>query len=132
MTENTLESTRQAIIDRLNNIRDGYDMCLSDVSAEVGNNGTEWSMVDLLRHTTADYLRNMVKRVLDEDNPNLGGGGFDAEAGWRRIRDNILADIDSAVTMVMGVDPGAAGAEGRPKWRDRHSLEPHRDVGRPL
>ncbi len=105
MTENTLESTRQAIIDRLNGIRDGYDMCLSDVSAEVGNNGTEWSMVDLLRHTTADYLRNMVKRVLDEDNPNLGGGGFDPEAGWRRIRDNILADIDSAVTMVMELTP---------------------------
>ena len=105
MTENTMESTRQAIIDRLNGIRDSYDMCLSDVSAEIGNNGTEWSMVDLLRHTTGDYLRNMVKRVLDEDNPNLGGGGFDAEAGWRRIRDNTLADIDSAVTMVMELTP---------------------------
>ena len=69
MTENTMESTRQAIIDRLNGIRDSYEMCLSDVSAEVGNNGTEWSMVDLLRHTTSDYLRNMVKRVLDEDSP---------------------------------------------------------------
>ena len=87
MTEDTLESTRQAIIDRLNRIRDDYELCLSDVSAEVGMNGAEWSMVDLLRHTTGDYMRNMVNRLLAEDNPVMGGG-FDMEAGWRRVRDS--------------------------------------------
>ena len=97
MTQGSTESSKQAVLDRLNNIRDGYDLCLSDVTAEVGNRGTEWSMVDLLRHATGDYIRNMVNRVLAEDNPNLGGGGFDMEAGWRRVRDNALGDIDRAI-----------------------------------
>ena len=97
MTQGSTESSKQAVLDRLNKIRDDYDLCLSDVTAEVGNRGTEWSMVDLLRHATGDYIRNMVNRVLAEDNPNLGGGGFDMEAGWRRVRDNALGDIDRAI-----------------------------------
>ena len=98
MTQGSTESSKQAILDRLNNIRDTYDLCLSDVSAEVGMNGTEWSMVDLLRHATGDYIRNMVNRLLNEDNPNLGGGGgFDPEAAWRKVRDSALSDIDRAI-----------------------------------
>ena len=112
MTENTLESTRQAIIDRLNAIRDGYDLCLSDVSAEVGSRGSEWSMVDLLRHTTGDYMRNMVNRLLAEDNPVMGGG-FDPEAGWRRVRDNALGDIDRAIAEVSELTPEQMARTGQ-------------------
>ena len=98
MTQGNTEASKQAVLDRLNNIRDGYDSCLSDVSAEVGMRGTEWSMVDLLRHATGDYIRNMVNRVLAEDSPNLGGGGgFDPEAAWRRVRDSAMSDIDRAI-----------------------------------
>ena len=101
MTESNLESSRQAIIDRLNKARDDYDLCLSDVSAEVGMRGTEWSMVDLLRHTTGDFVRNRVKRILEEDNPDLGAmGGFDAEAAWRRVKDSTLSDIDRTISEV--------------------------------
>ena len=105
MTESNPEAARQAIIERLNKARDDYELCLSDVSAEVGMNGTEWSMVDLLRHATGDYIRNMVNRLLDEDNPNLGGGGFDMEAGWRRVRDNALGDIDRAIEQLTELTP---------------------------
>ena len=113
MTESSPESTRQAIIDRLNAIRDDYEMCLSDESAEVGNRGTEWSMVDLLRHTTGDFARNMVRRVLEEDNPDLGGGGFDMEAGWRRVRDNTLSDIDRTISEVSELTPEHLARTGR-------------------
>ena len=105
MTQGSTESSKQAVLDRLNNIRNDYEMCLSDVTAEVGNRGTEWSMVDLLRHATGDYIRNMVNRVLDENNPNLGGGGFDMEAGWRRVRDNALGDIDRAIEQLNELTP---------------------------
>ena len=112
MTDSNLESSRQAVLDRLNKARDDYDLCLSDVSAEAGMNGTEWSMVDLLRHTTGDYMRNMVNRLLAEDSPNLGGGGFDPEAGWRRVRDSFLADIDRAVTELSELSPEQLARKG--------------------
>ena len=105
MTQGSTESSKQAVLDRLNNVRNDYEMCLSDVTAEIGNRGTEWSMVDLLRHATGDYIRNMVNRLLDEDNPNLGGGGFDMEAGWRRVRDNALGDIDRAIEQLNDLTP---------------------------
>ncbi len=105
MTQGSTESSKQAVLERLNNVRNDYEMCLSDVTAEVGNRGTEWSMVDLLRHATGDYIRNMVNRLLDEDNPNLGGGGFDMEAGWRRVRDNALGDIDRAIEQLTDLAP---------------------------
>ena len=105
MTENTLESTRQAIIDRLNGIRDSYELCLSDVSAEVGTRGTEWSMADLLRHTTGEFARNMVKRILEEDNPNLTGDGSDPEAAWRRVRESVLSEVDRAISEVSELTP---------------------------
>lgn len=105
MTQGSTESSKQAVLERLNNVRNDYEMCLSDVTAEIGNRGTEWSMVDLLRHATGDYIRNMVNRLLDEDNPNLGGGGFDMEAGWRRVRDNALGDIDRAIEQLTELTP---------------------------
>ncbi len=105
MTQGSTESSKQAVLERLNNVRNDYEMCLSDVTAEIGNRGTEWSMVDLLRHATGDYIRNMVNRLLDEDKPNLGGGGFDPEAGWRRVRDNALGDIDRAIEQLNDLTP---------------------------
>ena len=39
----------------------------------------------------------MLSRILGEDNPDLGGG-YDAEAAWRRVTDGILSSIDRAIS----------------------------------
>lgn len=113
MTESNAESSRQAIIDRLNKARDDYELCLSDVSAEVGMRGTEWSMVDLLRHSTGDFVRNRVKRILEEDNPDLGAMGFDPEAAWRRVKDSTLSDIDRTISEVSELSAEQLQRSGR-------------------
>lgn len=97
MNEDTSEAERQNLVGRLTAIRGDYQRCFSDVSAETANRGSEWSMVDLLRHVTGGYHQGMITRLLEEDSPQIGGGGFNLEAFWKRIADNILTDIDRAI-----------------------------------
>ena len=49
MAANSLESERQQLVARLKNIRETYEQCVADIPAQVATNGTEWSVVDLLR-----------------------------------------------------------------------------------
>ena len=97
MDENTRQAERQNLVGRLTAIRNEYQRCVADVSAETANRGSEWSIVDLLRHTTSGYHQGMITRLLEEDSPQIGGGGFNLETFWRRIADNILTDIDRAI-----------------------------------
>ena len=96
MTDNSLETRRQEVVDRLQRIRESYWECVSGVSTEVANRGSEWSIVDLLRHVTGSYL-GMLARLLEEDNPDLGGT-YDPDANWRRVIDTILRDMDGAIS----------------------------------
>jgi len=98
MTGESLEGQRQQAITRLKEIREKYNQAVSDVPVEIATRGTEWSIVDLLRHSTGGYYKTLLSRLLEEDNPSLGGsGGFDAVANWQRVMDGILGDIDGVI-----------------------------------
>ena len=113
MAANSLESERQQLVARLRNIREAYEQCVADISPEVATRGTEWSVVDLLRHTTGGYLRNLLVRLLDEVDPDLGVGGFDADANWNRVTDSILRDIDGAIDSAVDLNIEQLGRSGR-------------------
>ena len=112
MDENTREAERQNLVGRLTAIRDAYQRCVSDVSAETANRGSEWSIVDLLRHVTGGYHQGMITRLLEEDSPQIGGGGFDPEAFWKRIADNILTDVDRAIGIATELTTEQLGRSG--------------------
>jgi len=97
MTEGSLEKQRQGLIGRLTEVRERYSQCVADVPTDVATRGSEWSIVDLLRHTTGGFYRTMLTRLLEEDNPKMSG--FDADANWRRVADNILADINGVISV---------------------------------
>ena len=112
MGENIREEERQNLVGRLTAIRDSYERCFSDVSAETANRGSEWSIVDLLRHVTAGYYQGMITRLLEEDNPPIGGNGFDLEVFWKRISDNTIRDIESAIAIAVELTTEQLGRSG--------------------
>ena len=112
MDENAREGERQKLVGRLTAIRDAYQQCVADISAETANRGSEWSIADLLRHVTGGYYQGMITRLLEEDSPQMGGGGFDAEAFWKRIADNTLTDIDRAIGIATELTTVQLGRSG--------------------
>lgn len=114
MAGESLGGQRQAAIVRLKEIREKYRQAVSDVSVEIATRGTEWSIVDLLRHSTGGYYRTMLTRILEEDNPSLGGGGgFDAAANWQRVMDGILGDIDGVIDLANKLTEGELAKSGQ-------------------
>jgi hypothetical protein len=99
VTQGSLDKERQQIIVRLKEIRGKYDECISDVSGEIAIRGSEWSIVDLLRHSTGGYYRTMLMQLLEEESPRVAGE-FDINAYWRRVVDDILSDIDGVIDIV--------------------------------
>ena len=110
MADNSLETRRQEVVERLTRIREEYGECISDVSTEVANRGSEWSIVDLLRHSTGSY-RDLLTRLLEEDDPNLGGT-YDPDANWKRVIDTILRDIDGTISTATELTTGQLGRFG--------------------
>tara|TARA_B100001750_G_C15507280_1_gene601301 strand:- start:795 stop:1253 length:459 start_codon:yes stop_codon:yes gene_type:complete len=113
MTANSLESERQQLVARLRNIRKVYEQCVADIPTPVATRGTEWSVVDLLRHTMGGYQRDSLARLLDEVDPDLGVGGFDAEASWKSVADSILREIDEDLDSAVGLTIEQLGRSGR-------------------
>ena len=113
MTSNPHEEQRQQIVDRLGRIREGYQRCVDDVSAEASDIGTEWSISDLLKHSTDGYYRRMLTRLLEEDNPKLVGGGYDLEADWKNVVNGLLSDIDEAIGTASGLTAEQLGRSGQ-------------------
>ena len=99
MSQDIIESRKQDLKVRLEGIRDSYRQSLGDISAEVGFNGTEWSVVDLLRHVTAVYYPNQVTSLLEEDSPDLTTPAFDLSVAWQRTTERIMGQIDEALSM---------------------------------
>ena len=97
MVDESLNNKRQEIIGRLNSIKAEYDRC-TDAKAYVAYTGSEWSISDLVRHTTGSYS-GMAVRILNEDKPNLNPNGYDSEASWSRERNLLLEEIESYITM---------------------------------
>ena len=108
--QTSIETRRQAIVERLNKARDTHQKCLSDVTAEAGNVGSEWSIADLLRHSTGDGYLNMIARLLEEDEPKLAS--FDRERAWKQLTGNSLAKIDEALELATTLSPEQLGREG--------------------
>ena len=111
MTEDSLEKQRQRLIVRLTELRERYTQCVADVPVEVATRGSEWSIVDLLRHTTGGGYRTMLTRLLKEDNPQMSG--FDADANWRMVVDSILTDIDEVIKVASDLTVEELGRSGQ-------------------
>ena len=111
MTNESLEARREQVRDRLRNIRKSYGECVSDVTSDVANRGSEWSIVDLLRHVTGSY-RGMLTRLLEEDNPDLGGA-YDPEAAWKRVTDTVMRDIEGAISAASELTVEQLGRSGQ-------------------
>ena len=105
MAESSLEARRNQLVGRLREIRGGYERGLSDVTPEVGFRGSEWSVADLLGHVVGGFYRNMARRLLEEDRPDFGSAGYDAEAAWRRVADRCLGSVDEALSMAIALTP---------------------------
>ncbi|MDA0988662.1 MAG: hypothetical protein O2783_05960 [Chloroflexi bacterium] len=112
MTDNSPEVRRQEIAVRLRTARDGYSECVSDVNAAVANNGSEWAIVDLLRHVTGGGYGRMLRRLLEEDGPDLGGA-YDPEAAWKRVTDTVLGEIDEAIRVTEELTAEQLGRSGQ-------------------
>jgi hypothetical protein len=97
MVDGSLNNKRQEIIERLNSIKAEYDRC-TDVKSDVAYKGSEWSISNLVGHTTGSYS-GMALRILNEDKPNLNPNGYDSEASWSRERNSLLYEIESYIKM---------------------------------
>jgi hypothetical protein len=106
----SIESRRQAIIERLNKVRDTHQKCLSDVTAQAGNVGSEWSIADLLHHSNGNGYLNMITRMLEEDKPSFAN--FDGELVWQQLTKSSLAKIDKALELATTLSPEQLGRDG--------------------
>ena len=96
MDGNADESELARVVDRLRNVRNGYEKCLSDVSPEAANKGSEWSIADLLRHVSEDdYYETMTNRILSENAPHFEG--YDLGEQLRQVIERTLTSIDDAL-----------------------------------
>ena len=111
MTADSLEKQRQGLIVRLTEVRKRCTQGVADVPIEVATRGSEWSIVDLLRHTTGGGYRTMLTRLLEEDNPQMSG--FDADANWRMVVDSILSDIDEVIKVASDLTVEELGRSGQ-------------------
>ena len=105
MSQGNIESRKQELQVRLEGIRDSYRQNLNGISAEIAFNGTEWSVVDLLRHVTAVYYPNQVASILEEDNPDLTTPAFDLGLAWERSTERIMGQIDDALALATDLSP---------------------------
>ena len=112
MVNDARGSEKQSLVGRLTAIRDAYQRCIADVSAETADQGSEWSIADLLRHVTGGYYHGMITRLLEEYNPQLPAGGFDLDGYWKRIADNTLAEMDSAIRIATDMTTEQLGWSG--------------------
>jgi len=98
MQYDPIEGRREALIAQLNDIREAYQICLNDINSTLANNGTEWSIADLLRHVISDTTyKNMTHRLLDEDSPNFERSNPDAVL--ENLINQSLGKIDEALAV---------------------------------
>ena len=99
----SIEARLEQVVARLRTVREAHERYLSDVGAEVGNRGSEWSIADLLRHANGEGYPNRIRRLLEEDSPKLPG--FDREGAWRQLVEATLARIDQALKWATTLTP---------------------------
>mgnify|MGYP001163669943 FL=1 len=84
------------VVKKLETLKQGYEDSLKGLSAEEAFNGSEWSVRDLLAHSTGGFYQTMTRRILDEDTPDFGNRGFDIEKAWQGILERSIADVTEA------------------------------------
>ncbi len=105
MNDMSVEARRDAVVSRLRTVREEYVKCTSDVAADLANNGSEWSISDLLRHASTDsFYRNMTQRLLEEESPQFGA--YNPKAAFQRLLDGTLTIVDDTLTVASSVTPG--------------------------
>ena len=84
------------LVNKLNTLKKGYEDSLNGLNAEEAFNGSEWSVRDLLAHSTGGFYQTMTRRILDEDTPDFGNRGFDIEKAWQHILERSINDVTEA------------------------------------
>ena len=104
MTDSGVGPRRDAIVARLRAARTGYERCVGDVSPEIGMDGTEWSILDLLHHSIDSGYQDMAKRFVEESTPEFSGV-YDPAADWRQATENMLGSVDNALSLANSLTP---------------------------
>ena len=110
MQDMSIVARLEQVVARLRAVREAHERCLSNVGAEVGNRGSEWSIADLLRHANGEGYPNRIRRLLEEDSPKLPG--FDREGAWRQLVEATLARIDQALKWATTLTPDQLNRSG--------------------
>ena len=84
------------LINKLEVLKNGYEDCLNGLSPEQALSGSEWSVRDLLAHSTGGLYQTMTRRILAEDNPDFGNNSFDIEKWWQRTLERSIDDVTQA------------------------------------
>jgi len=84
------------LVNKLKTLKQGYEDCLNGLSAKQAFNGSEWSVRDLLAHSTGGSYQSMTKRILTEDTPDFGKREYDIDKAWQRILERSIADVTEA------------------------------------
>ena len=121
MDNSSVESRREAVVTRLSAARESYKRCFSGVAAEAAFIGSEWSVVDLLRHVNGGLFRTMIMRLLDEDSPQLGT--FDRQAVWDQLMETSIANIDEALNIANTLTPEQMVRAGERNGKPYSSLD---------
>lgn len=102
MLGESLEARRGKVVGRIRQVRKSYDVCVKDVLPDVANRGSEWSIADLLRHAGgSQYYKKLTARLINEDNPQIGG--YDADAVLKLQIDRNFESIDEALGVAESV-----------------------------
>ena len=96
MSSESNEERREKLVARLVHSRTLLEKCLSDVTPNSGWNGSEWSVGDLIAHLSESYYQETARRIISEDNPQIG---YDQDREWKRHVDQALNGIDDALSI---------------------------------
>jgi hypothetical protein len=96
MSGESNEERREKLVTRFVNSRILLEKCVSDVTPDSGWSGSEWSVGDLIAHLTESYYQDTARRIINEDNPQIG---YDQDKDWKRRVDQALHGIEDALSI---------------------------------
>lgn len=122
MTEPSPDSRRDATATRLRAARTGYERCVEGVTPDRGMHGAEWSILDLLHHTSDPDYQDMARRFVEEESPQFVGG-YDPAAEWRQAIAAVLASIDDALSIAISLTPNQMSRVGQRRGKPFAALD---------
>ena len=122
MTGPSAESRRDGIVERLRATRAAHERCVGDVAPEVGLNGSEWSVVDLLNHSKDRDYQDMARRFTEETSPQFVGR-YDPAKELRDAVESVLATIDDALDVATSLTSEQLGRVGQRRGKPFAALD---------